>query len=510
MFLGPRKAPKPQASQPATVPAPVGGWNARDPISAMPPTDAVSMDNWFPSTSDVRTRDGWEQHATGIPDPVLTLMVWNGPTGSKMFGATATEIYDVTAAGAVGAAELSGLTSGQWSWSNFGTGAGNFIIATNGLDGCHKYDGSTWTTNAITGPTTPSDLVTVTNFKQRLYFVEKNTLSAWYLAAGTIAGAATEFDLSTIFKYGGALANIATWSIDSGAGLDDHIVFITTEGEVAIYQGDNPSSATDWALIGVYRIGQPVGRNCWFKYAGDVLIICRDGVFPLSSALQSDRVNAAVAVTDKIRNAMRQAVELYGDNYGWILEFYSGQSMLILNVPKGDTSDQYVMNTLTGSWCRFTDMPASYWVIFENEPYFAGDTYVGKALGAVNDNGSNIYCSFLQAYSYFGFDTQIKKVEGVRPTYGLSGNATIEACLSVDYREQVPYQLNSAAIGEAAEWDVSNWDEGLWGGEQIVSGWQLIGGGIGYAFALRMNATVNNAEVKYLASSYLIQQGGIL
>lgn len=510
MFLGPRRQPKPQVSQPVTVPAPVGGWNARDPISAMPPTDAVEMVNWWPSTSDVRTRDGWEQHATGFADPVETLMVWNGPTGSVLLAATETDIYDASSAGAIGAALDTGLTSGQWSWTNFGTTGGQFVIATNGLDGCFKFDGTTWSTNSVTGPTTPADLVTVTNFKQRLYFVEKNTLSVWYLAAGTIAGAATEFDLSPLFKYGGSLANVATWSIDSGAGLDDHIAFITTEGEVAIYQGDNPSSATDWALIGVYRIGQPVGRNCWFKYAGDVLIICRDGVFPLSSALQSDRVNPAVAVTDKIRNAMRQAVELYGDNYGWMLEFYASQSMLILNVPQGSASDQYVMNTLTGAWTRFTDMPASYWVIYENEPYFAGATYVGKALSSINDNGSNIFCSFLQAYSYFGFETQIKKVENVRPTYSLSGNAAIEACLSVDYREQVPYQINSAAIGTAGSWDVGLWDEALWGGEQVVSGWQLIGGGVGYAFALRMNATVNDAEVKYLASSYLLQQGGIL
>lgn len=510
MYLGPRREAKRQASQPVTVPAPVGGWNARDPISAMPPTDAVSMENWFPSTSDVRTRDGWDEHCSGIPDPTETLMVWNGPTGSSMLAATATEIYDASAAGAVGAALSTGYTSGVWSWTNFGTPAGQFVIFTNGLDGCQKYDGSAVTTNAITGPTIPEDLVTVTNFKQRLYLVEKNTLSAWYLPVGTIAGAATEFDLSTIFRLGGSLVNIAPWSIDSGAGLDDHIVFITDQGEVAIYQGDNPSAATNWALIGVYRIGEPVGRNCWFKFGGDVLIICRDGVYPLSKALQSDRVDPQAAITDKIRNAMRQAVELYGDNYGWMLEFYASQSMLILNVPKGDSSDQYVMNTLTGAWTRFTGMPANYWVIYENQPYFAGPTYVGKALGAVNDNGSNIVCSFLQAYTYFGLETQQKKVEGMRPTYALSGSATIEACLSVDYREQVPYQLNSAAIGTPGEWDVSLWDEALWGGEEIVSGWQLIGGGIGYAFALRMIATVNDAEVKYLASSYLIQQGGIL
>ena len=510
MFLGKRTAPKPQSSQPITIPAPVGGWNARDPISAMPPTDAVEMINWFPSTSDVGTRNGYSQWATGFTGSAETLMVWSGPTGSQMFAAVGVDIFDVTASGPVGAAAATGFTSAQWSWTNFGTTGGNFIIAQNGNDVGQKYNGTAWSNNVITGPAIATDLSTVTAFRNRLYLIEKNTLSVWYLPVATIAGAATEFDLSTIFKLGGSLVSVATWSIDTGAGLDDHIVFVTNQGEVAIYQGIDPSSATDWQLIGVYRLGQPVGKNCAFKMGGDILIICRDGVYPLSKALQSVTVNNSIAITDKIRNAMRGAVQLYGSNYGWQLELYSSQSMLILNVPKGDTAAQYVMNTLTGAWCQFNSMNAVYWAIFNNEPYFGGDGFVGYALNNGDDNGSAIQHSFLQAYSYFGRDSQVKKVQSVRPTYSQSGEVIIEGCLSVDYREQVPAQLNSALIGSPAVWDVSLWDVGLWGGETIVSGWQLIGGGVGLAFALRFNSTTLNAEVKYLATTYLVEQGGVL
>ena len=30
------------------IPAPVGGWNARDSLDAMPPTDAIKLVNWIP------------------------------------------------------------------------------------------------------------------------------------------------------------------------------------------------------------------------------------------------------------------------------------------------------------------------------------------------------------------------------------------------------------------------------------------------------------------------------
>ena len=41
-----------------SITAPVGGWNARDSIAAMAVSDAVIMDNFFPSKTDVMVRKG--------------------------------------------------------------------------------------------------------------------------------------------------------------------------------------------------------------------------------------------------------------------------------------------------------------------------------------------------------------------------------------------------------------------------------------------------------------------
>ena len=69
------------------------------------------------------------------------------------------------------------------------------------------------------------------------------------------------FPLGQIFKMGGFLVQMATWTIDNVSGMDDYAAFITSEGEVAIYQGYDPTQQSTWSLVGVFRIGRRDRRN---------------------------------------------------------------------------------------------------------------------------------------------------------------------------------------------------------------------------------------------------------
>ena len=123
-----------QVSRTASLPAPVGGWNAREPISNMPPTDAVQLDNFFPKATVIALRDGYTNHVTGITGTPETLVTYNSTTTSEMFAATSTSVYDVTAAGAVGAAVVTGQTNGRWQHTNITTAGGDFLYMVNGAD----------------------------------------------------------------------------------------------------------------------------------------------------------------------------------------------------------------------------------------------------------------------------------------------------------------------------------------------------------------------------------------
>jgi hypothetical protein len=66
------------AARVASVPAPVGGWNARDSIANMEPLDAVQLINFFPTISNCVLRGGSTNWATGMTGQVQTIMVYNG------------------------------------------------------------------------------------------------------------------------------------------------------------------------------------------------------------------------------------------------------------------------------------------------------------------------------------------------------------------------------------------------------------------------------------------------
>src|SRR6185295_12739004 len=359
------RAAKQKISITRTYPGPVGGWNARDALASMKPYDAVILNNWYPRPSYVEFRGGWAAHATGTTGNVKTLAVYNKLTGgNQMFGYTATGIYNVSSAGAVGASLLA-RTNGKHQWVMFGDGSANWLIAVNGIDKPAYYDGTTWTavthltSPALTGYTSNAveDFISVNVFKGRLFFIPKNSLSFWYLAAGVAGGGVTEFDLSGEATKGGYLLAMATWTRDSGAGVDDFAVFFTSEGEAIVYQGTNPNSATTWAKVGSYTIGRPLGRRCVMQYGGDCVVITENGIFPLSALLQSGDERSKFALSYKIQNAVVDAARTYGAIFGWKSITFPAYDAMIVNVPIAEdgTHQQYVMNLLTKSWCKFTN-----------------------------------------------------------------------------------------------------------------------------------------------------------
>lgn len=504
-------------SRPRSVPAPIGGWNARDSLADMPPTDAVTLTNWFPLTTECTLRLGHTQFATGLPGQVETLMPYYGGMTSELFAIADGEIYNITAGGAVGAPDVTGLTSSRWQWCNISTAGGNFLYAANGTDEPELYDGSTWTaitgvsTPAITGVTT-TDLDTPILFKTRLFFLETGTLKTWYLPSNSIGGAANAVDISAVAKLGGHIVSHATWTLDAGQGVDDYYVIVTSRGEVVVYQGTDPSSVNSWALKGVWNLGLPVGRRCLYKLAGDLLYISQDGLIPLAGALQSSRVNPRVALTDKIQYATSQSISIYGDNFGWECLHFPRENMLIFNVPveEGDNQQQYVMNTISKSWCNFTGWHANTWVLYGENPYFGGDGFVGQAWNTYSDNGTNIDGQATQAFSPFGAPGVLKRFTMIRPIFRSNGVPALNGTVNIDFNISLDVAPLSFSPVEYAVWDVDAWDDGLWGsGLNVLQNWQGVQG-IGYYAAPQINLASQGIDTRWVSTDVVYEVGAIL
>lgn len=505
-----------------TIPAPTLGWNARDALANMNAQDAVQLENMFPSPTAVLCRNGYTQFATGLAAQVETIMQYSGAAAEKLFGIAGGSIFDVTAGGAVGAASVTGLSNSRFQYVNNTTAGGNYIQGVNGVDKMIVFDGTNWHKDGdgvpynVTGLNTAT-CIGITLSHNRIWLVQNATLKAWYLPLGSIGGAANALDLSSLAQRGGFLQWAATWTMDAGYGMDDMTVFGTSNGEVIVYRGTDPVSATTWAIVGVYWIGSPIGRRCYVKYAGDLLLITQDGVVSMAAALQSSRVNPKSALSNKIQYAISAALGVSGANYGWQLLPFPRENMLLLNVPvnEGSMQQQYAMSTIKRAngdwaWCNFTGWTANCWELWQDGIYFGGNGFVGKGWEGLSDNGTNINYNGLQAFNSFGNDKIQKRFTMMRPILQSNGVPSILAQMNIDFDISDPTSPLSFTGTIYGAWDSALWDVGLWGtGLATLKDWQGCTG-IGYWAAPRLKIAMMGIEAQWVNTTVVFEGGGIL
>lgn len=475
---------KQQLGRPEPVPAPTGGWDAVSPLADMPPDRAIVLTNWIPTPTDVRVRRGHQIHAGPMGSSVVeSLMPYNAAAESdqKLFAAANLHIYDVTASGAA-SSSVSSLSNNRWQWANFTTSGGHYLWICNGADAPQHFDGSSWTTPSLSVTTySASDIINVSAHKTRLWVVFKDSLTAGYLPTSSIAGTVSNFPLGAIFNKGGYLVATTTWTKDGGNGEDDYFVAITSEGQVAVYQGTDPADSTAWALVGVFDLGAPIGRRCFTKVAGDVAIVNIDGVLPLSKALIQDRGAAArIAITANINNAMNAAARSYKDNFGWELQPYPKGTYVLLNVPiqEGETQQQYVMNTLTGAWCQFTNQNANCWCVFKDNLYFGGnDGYVKMADTTGQDITEPVDAVGQGAYNYYQIKGRLKQWKMIQPLLTTDSSARPSLGISTDFRDNAVLGTPSSAESVSALYDTAIYDTDVYAVEsRSIADWATISG----------------------------------
>jgi hypothetical protein len=407
-----------------SVPAPINGWNTLDSIAGMKPGYAVILDNWICRGEAIEMRRGFIEQCTGTADAVETLIAWRGDSaGDKLFACAGANIIDVTTAGALPSAAYASAASARWNYTNFANDAGRFAILVNGAQEALKYDGSSFAVTSITGTSgsitlTPADLKYVMAHKARLHFIEKNTLRVWFLDVNAIAGAAGLLDLGPVFTRGGYLVGLGRLTLDGGVGPDDFACYLTSEGQVAIYQGTDPSDANNWALVGVYNLAKPIGERGFIEFGTDLLVLTEAGVFALTTILRTPvEQQGNKALSQKIGPTLASAAASYGANFGWQLTPYSGRGgLLIVNVPTAElsTSEQYVRSSQGGGWSRFTGIDAFCWETANGEIYFGSTAGVYRWDAGASDNSTPITPDVLPAYQAFSSRGQNKVFTMVR------------------------------------------------------------------------------------------------
>ncbi len=486
------------------VAAPTGGLNTRDSLSQMEVTDAPEMTNWFPSQGKVVTRKGYSVYAAGLNGNVETLAELRDGTTKKFICANSDEINDVTNPASISNLG-SGFTNARWQTVNMN---GNLLLF-NGADTPQVYDGSTLSNSTIhSSGLTPSELDGCNVHKNRLYVWSTDDSCFYYGSTNAIQGSFHKFDLAGIAPYGGNLISMATWNHDGGDGVDDYALFIMSSGTALLYDGSNPSSANDWNLIGIYKIGEPLSVRSIAKVGGDVAIMTRPDFVFFSEVFKN---GGAVTSQTKLSGAALDSANTYFSNYGWEVVLYPKASIggwLFFNVPvaTNTTYIQYGLNTITGAGFEFSNMNARTWGLYDNNLYFGEDGAIMKADDGLNDNGNNIPCTVQAAYSDLG-SPQEKVVNEFRNVISVDGNVVLNTTISFDYGSRAVTQ-DVSSVSSGTPWG-SPWGS-PWSPVSAIRNELVVTSGEGVALGMKIFVALNGQQLSWYRTDYSVTVNNIL
>lgn len=493
------------------IPSPTGGWDAISPLSAMEPKYAVTLENIVPRPGWVEFRGGYNAWTQGLGNPVESILVYRPPgSAQRMFAASGSIIYEVSTYG-IFTSVVTAQSNARWQYINFTPAGGStYIYAVNGANNPLIFDGTTWTNPAITGVLN-SSLVNINVHKRRIWFIQANTTKAWYLGTDAIQGPALEFDMGAWMTKGGTLLAMGTWTVDGGNGPDDLAVFITTKGQAIVFKGTDPSNANAWALVGVFNLPDAISSRCFCSMGSDLLIITLEGLLPASKALPFDPSGVrSVALTNRIQNAMLNAAQMGQNLFGWQAMTFPKQSLLILNVPQQENTAQvqFVMNSITGAWCKFTGWNANCFELFNDSLYFGdNDGNVNLAYAGALDLVSPIPSVIKCAFNPFDDPGRTKYMSMIRPMMVADGTLFPGLGVDVDFGDDaiVSPVITLNPIGGI--WDSAIWDSSLWGSGAItVINW-LTTGAIGTFLSVKMSINLGGTNSSTVVSNSVFDTG---
>ncbi len=450
-------APQTPVERSLVITPPVKGWNTRDPKSNMDPEYSPGIENFFPGNGVVALRNGFTQHvktAAGNGYGHLDELVNTAGTHFLIAFTAGGVLYNVTAVGA-GTAITGGFStaSAENYTVNFrGRLYGKGYVNTNDI---LSTDGTAATLAAFTGPGgDDKDLWRLATYKSRMYALTVSDASMWYGGFDAITGAMTQFDFQSLFTLGGKPWYIGPFSMTGGDIAQEYFCVISEQGEVLLYQGDYPGSG-GWGLVGHYFIPAPVGRQAFFNWASDIITISYDGAVSLREYIASLSGGGEYTfLTDAVSSAFKDEIAVVAANGSGYLHFivgfvYPKGQYLIINfynavVPNG--TNQFVMNTQTRAWTKFSGQRAICWSLLNNSLYFGaaytGGSYIGHADNGYFDEDPDNTGSALtrtikcrHAFNYFGDPTLRKKFVTAQPTMYQSEGMSITCDMDVDYTD---------------------------------------------------------------------------
>ena len=405
-------------------------------------------------------------------------------------GATA-EIIRVTSDGLSGQLLLKNVSGGPFTDDEAITSSGGSATA----DGVNAIAAS-GISFPVGSTLTTADLSYVWVYKSRIWFLEKDSLNAWYLPVDSIGGELTLWPMGGVFVRGGTLLWGQGWSLSGGeaGGLSEQCVFATTEGEVAAYQGLSPEVDQGWSHVGTYRIGKPLGAKALIRAGGDIVVATSVGFVSLAAASQQDYAALGQnAISYPIEDDWAEAVQDRGQD-DWRCQVWADGQMALISTPTipGSEPKIFVSNTMTGRWGVFSGWDARSFEIFSGGLFFGTtEGLIKQAWVSGSDDGNPYVGRVVPLFSDQGAPASLKVAKMARAVTRSRSPVKPRLSGQSNYSVDLPAAPNAPEVEGDNVWDVGVWDGATWGGDRgaIVSGDWVSVGASGYDLSVGFQVT---------------------
>ena len=492
--------------------APLKGLSRRTELVPGDPLLASILTNYVVEEDRIRVRPGYIKIGqTAAAQPISCLIPYTGDS-MKIIAASRDKIYDTT-----GAELSSGWGGDDWHWSAFSNlSSVDYTIMVNGHDGVISWDGTTFTHEAVTAPAgepwiDPLKLDKVLSHMNLLWFADSRNLAVYYLPLQQKSGELTLFPLNAMFKRGGHIQAMYTWTVDGGLGLDDAICFFTSNGEVAIFSGVDP--AVDFQLIGVFRFDAPMSKHSIMNFGGDLYSMISTGFVPMTTMVRAEQ--------EQLGKSDIGVLKEFGDvtrpnrnEFGWQVILNQRTNHAICNMPTGNGTYQQMVRRMPGQvWSKWLDVPSRCWGYLDNNTYF-GDDHGGIFLGGdeyLNDNGAPINSDVRFAWSNFKSVAK-KQFKMIRLYAVTDGLPRPFMDMEVDYDNLPPTNQPDLTVGASggADWDTADWDTSDWAvAVEPKQAWQSVVG-MGRVGAVRIRTSTTGCSFALTGVDVIYELGGLM
>jgi len=442
-----------------TMPPPSGGLDLVTPIDNMEPQTALELTNIFPGAGAPTVRLGYTTFTTSgatIPTTPIRFMheypLKGGTT--QLIAGTDAKLYSISSLGVVTdiTRAAGAYSAGSWNKELF---AGNIYLC-NGTDAPQVYTGTGVAidiyASGVTGGLTT--LAQVASYRERLYFAQKNTCLMWYhtgagsirdtFATGPSVGLGS-YDFSYIFRRGGFLSFIGSYTNTKGVSTQDLFMAVSSEGEVVLYSGASPDD-TAWTLVAHFIIGKPLGRKAFVRVNQDVWIITQQGIIPVSALFETDPEQALNIVSLRVNPLITQYATQSSSEELWGGFFWPQGRRVYITLPDSASSATLLVYSLdTKAWTQFVLFNGEHAVAsckYLNLPFYGSNTgaiyqgETGYADAVTSTTSQSITFSCRTAFSFYGARGNYKAFKDIRPLLKGKRGVTLNLGLDTDFKRQ--------------------------------------------------------------------------